>query len=47
MRADNQRQVTRNENLETSMDRTIADAKFWMEKYTKAYKENDKKIGEL
>ena len=29
------------------MDQTIADAKFWLEKYTKGYKENDAKIGEL
>ena len=47
LRAEMSRQSTRNENLEGNMDRTIADAKFWMEKYTKAYKENDAKIGEL
>lgn len=29
------------------MDNVISDAKFWMEKYTKAYKENDAKIGEM
>lgn len=41
------RNQTRHENLETRMDQTIADAKFWLEKYTKGYKENDAKIGEL
>jgi len=29
------------------MDQTISDSKFWLEKYTKAYKENDRKIGEM
>lgn len=29
------------------MDQVISDSKFWMEKYTKAYKENDAKIGEM
>ena len=29
------------------MTSTITDAKFWLEKYTKAYKENDAKIGEM
>ena len=47
MRAEMQRQTTRHENLETRMDQVISDSKFWMEKYTKAYKENDAKIGEL
>ena len=29
------------------MQKTITDAKFWLDKYTKAYKENDAKIGEM
>ena len=29
------------------MEYTISDAKFWLEKYCKAYKENDAKIGEM
>ena len=29
------------------MEQVVADAKFWIEKYTKAYKENDAKIGEM
>ena len=29
------------------MQQTITDAKFWLDKYTKAYKENDAKIGEM
>ena len=47
MRAEMSRQTTRHENLETRMDQTITDSKFWMEKYTKAYKENDAKIGSM
>ena len=47
MRSDNQKQATRNENLETRMDQVLADAKFWLEKYTAAYKENDAKIGSM
>ena len=39
------KQTTRHENLEVRMDQVISDSKFWMEKYTKAYKENDAKIG--
>lgn len=42
-----QRQQQRHENLETRMDKTIQDCKYWLDKYTKAYKENDAKIGEL
>ena len=41
------RNQTRHDNLESRMDTTIADAKFWLEKYTKGYKENDAKIGEM
>ena len=41
------KQTTRHENLEARMDQVISDSKFWMEKYTKAYKENDAKIGEM
>ena len=41
------RNQTRHDNLEQRMETTIADAKFWLEKYTKGYKENDAKIGEL
>ena len=47
MRSENQKQATRNENLETRMDQVLADAKFWLEKYTAAYKENDAKIGSM
>jgi len=28
------------------MDQVLGDAKFWMEKHTKAYKDNDAKLGE-
>lgn len=46
-KAEMQRQQQRHENLETRMDKTIQDCKYWLDKYTKAYKENDAKIGEL
>ena len=29
------------------MDQVLADAKFWLEKYTKAYRDNDAKIGAM
>lgn len=29
------------------MEQVIADSKYWLDNYTKAYKENDKKIGEI
>ena len=29
------------------MQKTVTDAKYWLDKYTKAYKENDAKIGEM
>lgn len=47
LRAENQKQVSRNENLETRMDQVLADAKFWLEKYTQAYRDNDAKIGSM
>ena len=40
-------QEQKNSDLEVSMQQTITDAKFWLDKYTKAYKENDAKIGEM
>ena len=46
-RAEMGRQTTRHESLEQRMDQTIADCKFWMDKYTKGYKDNDAKIGEM
>jgi len=36
-----------NNSLEQRMEQVVADAKFWLEKYSKAYKENDAKIGEM
>ena len=47
MRTEMQKQTLRHENLETRMDQVISDCKYWMDKYTKAYKENDAKIGEM
>ena len=47
IRGEMSRNQTRHESLETRMDQTISDCKFWMDKYTKAYKENDAKIGEI
>ena len=47
VRSEMTKQTTRHENLEARMDQVISDSKFWMEKYTKAYKENDAKIGEM
>ena len=38
---------TANDNLENRMEQVLADSKYWLEKYTKAYKDNDAKIGEL
>ena len=46
-KAEMQRQQQRHESLENRMDKTIQDCKYWLDKYTKAYKENDAKIGEL
>ena len=46
-KAEMQKQMQLQESLETRMDRTIQDCKYWLDKYTKAYKENDAKIGEL
>jgi len=28
--------------MEAKMEQTINDSKYWLEKYTKAYKDNDK-----
>ena len=47
VRSEMAKQTQRHENLEARMDQVISDSKFWMEKYTKAYKENDAKIGEM
>ena len=38
---------TSNDNLENRMEQVLADSKYWLDKYTKAYKDNDAKIGEL
>lgn len=29
------------------MDQTITDSKFWLEKYSKMFKDNDRKIGAM
>lgn len=40
-------QQRKNDELQVQMESTISDAKFWLDKYSKAYKENDAKIGEM
>ena len=47
IRAEIAKDRSKTDGLEQRMDETITDAKFWLEKYTKAYKENDAKIGEI
>ena len=47
MRNDFLKNKTANDNLENRMEQVLADSKYWLEKYTKAYKDNDAKIGEL
>jgi hypothetical protein len=32
---------------ETRMDQVISDCKYWMEKYSTGYKENEKRIAEM
>ena len=46
-RAEMARQTLRHDNLESRMDHVISDSKFWLDKYTKAYKDNDAKLGEV
>lgn len=40
-------QQRKNGELQVEMEATITDAKFWLDKYCKALKENDAKIGEF
>lgn len=40
-------QQRKNDELQVDMQATITDAKFWLDKYCKAHRENDAKIGEM
>lgn len=44
VRQDFSRYQQRHDQHESRMDQVINDSKYWLEKYTKAYKENDKNI---
>ena len=47
MRGEMLKNTQSHDQLEMRMEQVIADSKFWLEKYTKGYKENDAKIGEM
>ena len=47
MRMELSKQTIVHENSEVRMDQTITDSKFWLEKYSKMFKDNDRKIGAM
>lgn len=47
MRGEMHKNTQSHDNVEMRMEQVIADAKFWLEKYTKGYKENDAQIGKM
>jgi len=47
VKAEMAKQTIHHTNLEGRMDQTISDSKYWLEKYTSAFKLNDSKIGEM
>ena len=34
-------------NHERHMDQVLSDSRYWLEQYTRAYRENDKKIADM
>ena len=47
MKIDMQRQFQKIDSQESRMDQVLNDSKYWLERYTKAYKENDQMIARL